>query len=317
MRFVTYIDGPAGEPADRVGVLSGDQIYALTPGVTLRGLLGDDGERLHRAGEQALSDPRDVLPLNDVQLRAPIPDPPSVRDFMTFEQHVQGTARLAGAGAEIPPQWYDAPAFYFTNPAAVLGPHDDVPVPPGSDLFDFELEAAAIIGLAGRDIRASEAERHIVGYCLLNDWSARDLQSEEMAVRLGPAKGKDTSLTLGPVLVTADELAPYRSGTAFDLGMTAAVNGESIGTDRWDAMHFSYAEMIEYASRGTEVRPGDVLGSGTCGGGCLAELWGRKGRDAHPPLRPGDTVTISVDVLGTITSRIVAYRGSPASLTTE
>ncbi|GDY60468.1 hypothetical protein SVIO_110910 [Streptomyces violaceusniger] len=176
---------------------------------------------------------------------------------------------------------------------------------------------AAIIGLAGRDIRASEAERHIVGYCLLNDWSARDLQFEEMAVRLGPAKGKDTSLTLGPVLVTADELAPYRSGTAFDLGMTAAVNGESIGTDRWDAMHFSYAEMIEYASRGTEVRPGDVLGSGTCGGGCLAELWGRKGRDAHPPLRPGDTVTISVDVLGTITSRIVAYRGSPASLTTE
>ena len=144
-----------------------------------------------------------------------------------------------------------------------------------------------------------------------------DLQFEEMAVRLGPTKGKDTSTTLGPVLVTADELAPHRSGTAFDLGMTAAVNGEVIGTDRWDAMHFSYAEMIEYASRGTEVRPGDLLGSGTCGGGCLAELWGRKGRDAHPPLRPGDTVTISVDVLGTLTSRIVAYRGPHASPTTE
>ncbi|MGA5506992.1 fumarylacetoacetate hydrolase family protein [Streptomyces umbrinus] len=315
MRFVTYTDGPAGDPTDRIGVLSGEQIYALTPGVTLRGLLGDDGERLQQAGEQALSDPRDVIPLDDVRLRAPVPDPPSVRDFMTFEQHIEGTAKLAAA--EIPPRWYEAPAFYFTNPAAVLGPHDDVPVPPGSDMFDFELEAAAVIGLGGRDIRASEAERHIVGYCLLNDWSARDLQFQEMTVRLGPAKGKDTSLTLGPVLVTADELAPYRSGTAFDLGMTATVNGEVIGTDRWDAMHFSYAEMIEYASRGTKVRPGDVLGSGTCGGGCLAELWGRQGWDAHPPLRPGDTVTIAVDILGTLTSRIVAYRSPHASPTTR
>ncbi|WP_445518579.1 fumarylacetoacetate hydrolase family protein [Streptomyces sp. NEAU-174] len=312
MRFVTYADGPADDPADRVGVLSEDRIYALASGVTLRGLLGDDGERLHRAGEQALSDPRDVVPLNGVRLRSPIPDPPSVRDFMTFEQHVEGARRLAGV-AEIPPRWYDAPAFYFTNPSAVLGPHDDVPVPPGSDLFDFELEAAAVIGLGGRDIRAAEAERHIVGYCLLNDWSARDVQFEEMTVGLGPAKGKDTSLTLGPVLVTADELAPFRSGTAFDLRMTAAVNGEVIGTDRWDAMHFSYAEMIEYASRGTEIRPGDVLGSGTCGGGCLAELWGRKGRDAHPPLRPGGTVTISVDILGAITSKIVSYPDPPVA----
>ena len=171
MRFVTYIDSLAGDHPDRVGVLSGDQIYALTPGVTLRALLGDDGERLHRAGEQALSDPRDVLPLDGVRLRAPLPDPPSIRDFMTFEQHVEGILRLAGA--EIPPQWYNAPAFYFTNPAAVLAPHDDVPVPPGSDLFDLELEAAAVIGLGGRDVRAAEAERHIVGYCLLNDWSAR------------------------------------------------------------------------------------------------------------------------------------------------
>ncbi|MEV5778988.1 fumarylacetoacetate hydrolase family protein, partial [Streptomyces antimycoticus] len=141
-------------------------------------------------------------------------------------------------------------------------------------------------------------------------WSA--VTANTVAV-LGPAKGKDTSLTLGPVLVTTDELAPFRSGTAFDLRMTAAVNGEVIGTDRWDAMHFSYAEMIEYASRGTEIRPGDVLGSGTCGGGCLAELWGRKGRDAHPPLRPGDTVTISVDILGAITSKIVSYPDPPVA----
>ena len=307
MRFVTYVEGAA----DRVGVLSGDDIHALAPGVTLRGLLGDDGERLRDAGEQALRDPRAVVSIKDVRLRAPIPDPPTVRDFMTFERHVEGAIKLAGPQAAVPERWYAAPAFYFTNPYAVLGPHDDVPVPPGSSRFDFELEVAAVIGRGGRDIAASDAERHVAGYCLLNDWSARDLQFAEMEVRLGPAKGKDTSLTLGPMLVTPDELAPYRSGTAFDLGMTAEVNGEVIGTDRWDSMHFSYAEMIEYASRGTEVRPGDVLGSGTCGGGCLAELWGRKGFTAHPPLRPGDTVTISVDQLGSITSRIVAYPGSP------
>jgi 2-keto-4-pentenoate hydratase/2-oxohepta-3-ene-1,7-dioic acid hydratase in catechol pathway len=307
MRFVTYIDDSAGEPADRAGVLREGQVYALPPGVSLRSLLGDEGERLHRAGEEAVRDPWAILPVDGIRLRAPIPDPPSVRDFMTFEEHVRGTVKLTGPYAEIPPRWYAAPAFYFTNPAAVIGPHDDVPVPPGSDLFDFELEAAAVIGLGGRDVRASQAERHIIGYFLLNDWSARDLQFEEMTVRLGPAKGKDTALTLGPTLVTADELAPYRSGTAFSLGMTSEVNGEVIGTDRWDSMHFSYAEMIEYASRGTEIRPGDVLGSGTCGGGCLAEVWGRKGWDAHRPLRSGDTVTISVDVLGTLTSKIVPY----------
>ncbi|GAA4546305.1 fumarylacetoacetate hydrolase family protein [Pseudonocardia xishanensis] len=304
MRFVTYTT--AGS-VDRVGVLSGTEIHGLDPGVTLRGLLGDDGERLHRAGERALRDPREVLVLDDVRLRAPLPDPPTVRDFMTFERHVEGTALLAGVATGIPPRWYAAPTFYFTNPYAVLGPHDDVPVPPGSELFDFELEVAAVVGLGGRDIAASDAERHIVGYCLLNDWSARDLQFDEMSVKLGPAKGKDTSLTLGPVLVTADELLPHRSGTAYDLGMSAAVNGVVVGTDRWDSMHFSYAEMIEYASRGTEVRPGDVLGSGTCGGGCLAESWGRAGWAAHPSLQPGDTVTVSVDMLGTLTSRVVAY----------
>ncbi|WP_033290677.1 fumarylacetoacetate hydrolase family protein [Amycolatopsis jejuensis] len=306
MRFVTYAAEPA-DATDRVGVLDGDRIHALPPGTTLRGLLGDDGERLHAAGEQALRDPHEVVALAGTRLRAPIPDPPTVRDFMTFEQHVEGAIKLAGPDVGVPERWYAAPAFYFTNPYAVLGPHDDVPVPPGSTLFDLELEVAAVIGLGGRDVSGADAERHIAGYCLLNDWSARDLQFAEMEVRLGPAKGKDTSLTLGPMLVTPDELAPYRSGTAFDLEMTAAINDEVIGTDRWNSMHFSYADMIEYASRGTEIRPGDILGSGTSGGGCLAELWGRKGLDAHPPLRPGDTVTISVEQLGSVTSRIVEY----------
>lgn len=303
MRFLTYLD----HTGQRAGLLQDDAIHALPQGATLRSLLGDDGETLHEAGEQALRDPRDVIPLQGTRLCAPIPDPPTVRDFMTFESHYAGALMLGDPDATIPPQWYQAPAFYFTNPYAVRGPMDDVPVPPGSSQFDFELEVAAIIGRGGRDIAATDADRHIAGYCLLNDWSARDLQFAEMAVRLGPAKGKDTALSLGPVLVTPDDLEPHRSGTSFALDMTAEVNGDVVGTDRWDSMHFSYAEMIAYASRGAEVRPGDVLGSGTCGGGCLAEMWGRKGLDAHPPLTPGDTVTISVEQIGSMTSRIVAY----------
>ncbi|MFG1925288.1 fumarylacetoacetate hydrolase family protein [Cryptosporangium sp. NPDC048952] len=182
-----------------------------------------------------------------------------------------------------------------------------VVAPPGSSLFDFELEVAAVIGRAGRDLVGPDAEAHIAGYTIMNDWSARDLQFTEMNVRLGPAKGKDTSTTLGPVLVTPDEIEPYRSGSSYDLRMTASVNGRPIGADSLSSMHFSFGAMIAHASRGTEVRPGDVLGSGTCGGGCLAELWDRHGLDAHPSLRPGDTVTIGVEQLGTITSRIVDY----------
>ncbi|MGP3533695.1 fumarylacetoacetate hydrolase family protein [Microbacterium sp. RD1] len=303
MRFVTFTDGVQ----ERVGVVDGAVIHALAPGETLRGLLGDDGERLQRAGGEALQRPHDVWPLGGVQLRAPIPDPPTVRDFMTFERHYAGALMMADPDATIPEQWYRVPAFYFSNPYAVRGPADDVPVPPGSSLFDFELEVAAVIGKGGRDIRVEDAEQHIAGYCLLNDWSARDIQFAEMSVRLGTAKGKDTTLSLGPALVTPDELEPYRSGSGFALEMVAQVNGEVIGTDRLDSMHFSFAEMIAHASRGTEVRPGDVLGSGTSGGGCLAELWGRRGRDAHPPLAPGDVVTLSVDVLGSMSSRVVAY----------
>jgi 2-keto-4-pentenoate hydratase/2-oxohepta-3-ene-1,7-dioic acid hydratase in catechol pathway len=173
-------------------------------------------------------------------------------------------------------------------------------------MFDLELEVAAVVGRGGRDIAVEDADAHIAGYVLMNDWSARDLQFAEMQVRLGPAKGKDGATTLGPVLVTPDELEPHRAGNAFALRMEASVNGEPIGDDMWSAMAFSYAQMIAHASRGAEVRTGDVLGSGTCGGGCLAELWGRRGFDAHPPLRPGDVVTLTVERLGTQECRVVA-----------
>ncbi|GAA4711896.1 fumarylacetoacetate hydrolase family protein [Pseudonocardia yuanmonensis] len=309
MRWITYShrEVPTGAPTPTsAGLVVDDTVLGTAPGTRVRDLLADP-DPLEVIGERLVKDPHEVVPLAGVRLHAPIPDPPTVRDFVTFERHIEGAIKLAGGDPPVPPQWYKAPTFYFTNPYSVLGPEDDVPLSPGTTLFDLELEVAVVIGEPGRDISADRAERHIAGFCIMNDWTARDLQFAEMEVRLGPAKGKDTSLTLGPMLVTPDELAARRSGTAYDLEMTASINGEVIGRDSCSSMNWSFAEMIEYASRGTEVRAGDVLGSGTCGGGCLAELWGRNGLDAHAPLRPGDVVEVAVQELGTLRSRIVEY----------
>ena len=157
-------------------------------------------------------------------------------------------------------------------------------MPPGSSVLDFELEVAAVIGKEGRDLTPEQARDHIVGYTVFNDWSARDLQSAEMKVGLGPCKGKDTATTLGPYLVTADELEKYRDADGFlRLALTAEINGEVVGKDLLSNMSWTFEEMAAYASRGTVVRPGDVLGSGTCGnGGCLAELWGVRGDSTRP-----------------------------------
>jgi 2-keto-4-pentenoate hydratase/2-oxohepta-3-ene-1,7-dioic acid hydratase in catechol pathway len=213
-----------------------------------------------------------------------------------------------GGAAGVPHRWYAAPTFYFTNPYAVYGPHDDIPVPPGSNVLDFELEVAAVIGKEGRDLTPEQAREHIVGYTVFNDWSARDLQSAEMRVGLGPCKGKDTAATLGPHLVTADELEPFRDQDGFlRLALTAEINGEVVGKDLLSNMSWTFEEMVAYASRGTVVRPGDVLGSGTCGnGGCLAELWGVRGTQDPPPLKPGDTVTLTVEGIGTVSNTVVA-----------
>lgn len=304
MRFITYAHNGSEPGTVRVGVVDpDDRVHPLPRGTTMLDLLRSG--TLHETGTRALAGPATAGHLSDVRLLAPVPNPPTVRDFMTFERHLEGVAKLADPAATIPDRWYEAPAFYFTNPYAILGPGDDVPVPPGSRLFDLELEVAAVIGRTGRDVHPDDADRYIAGYTILVDWSARDLQFAEMQVRLGPTKGKDTATTLGPVLVTPDELEPWRTDTAYDLEMTVEINGRPVGRDTWASMAFSYGDMIAYASRGTEIRPGDVLGSGTCGNGCLAELWGRQGIDAHPPLQPGDVVRVTVDQLGTLTSTIV------------
>ncbi|WP_367319582.1 fumarylacetoacetate hydrolase family protein [Streptomyces sp. HUAS ZL42] len=304
MRFATY----EYQNRRQVAVVEQDGTLRPLPGVgSLTGLLAEGGglPELLDAGSAMLGVPAGPH-VSEVRLLPPL-QPPTVRDFVTFEEHVEGVRRSVDGAAGVPERWYAAPTFYFTNPYAMYGPHEDIPVPPGSSVLDFELEVAAVIGREGRDLTPEQARDHIVGYTVLNDWSARDLQSAEMRVGLGPCKGKDTATTLGPYLVTADELERYRDHEGFlRLALTAEINGEVVGKDLLSNMSWTFEEMAAYASRGTWVRPGDVLGSGTCGnGGCLAELWGVRGSQDPPPLRPGDTVTLTVEGIGTVSNTVV------------
>lgn len=287
--------------AARVGVVVDDHVHPLDRPVTVLDLLRSGA--LSEAGRDALR--ARPVPLADVGLLAPL-EPPTVRDFVAFEEHVEGVRRSVSGESGVPDAWYDAPTFYFSNPYATLGPDDDVPVPPGCSVLDFELEVAAVIGRAGRDVAPADGWGHVAGLTILNDWSARDLQSREMQVGLGPAKGKDTATTLGPWLVTADEFTPDAEGF-LPLGLRAEIDGTVVGEDLLSNMGWPFADLVAYASRGTEVRPGDVLGSGTCGhGGCLGELWGRgTSRDDRPPLAPGAVVSLTVEGIGTLTSRVV------------
>ncbi|MPY80028.1 MAG: hydroxylase [Actinophytocola sp.] len=300
MRFAT-VEEPDG--AVRCGVVEGESLHRLPPGATVLDLLRTG--TLHDAGRDALST-ADTVALAGLRLLPPL-QTPTVRDFVTFEEHVEGVARSVSADAGVVAEWYEAPTFYFTNPCALVGAHDDIAAPPGCAVLDFELEVAAVIGRAGTNLSPTQARDHIVGYTIFNDWSARDLQRREMRVNLGPAKGKDFATTLGPVLVTTDELEPYRDDEGFlRLGMTVTVNGVEIGRDLLSNMGWPFEELLAYAARGTWVRPGDVLGSGTCGnGGCLAELWGRHGTQDPPPLKPGDVVTMTVEGIGTIANTVV------------
>ena len=220
-------------------------------------------------------------PLDEVELLPPVLHPPSVRDFYTFEQHVK-TARARRGLDDMPEEWYRIPVFYFSNPAVIYGPEAEIPYPAGTEELDYELEVAAVIG----------AEETIAGFTIMNDWSARDLQRAEMKVGLGPAKGKDFATSLGPIVVTSDEF----DGTAAT--MVARVNGEERSRGELGDMYYSWDALVEQAKRNTALYPGDVLGSGTVGTGCISE------RGDGRWLQPGDVVELEVDGIGVLRNRI-------------
>ncbi len=241
--------------------------------------------------------------LNEIVLLSPIPEPPSVRDFYAFEQHVKAARAKRGLG--MIPEWYEIPTFYFTNNSEIYGHDEPVPYPVGSNELDIELEIACVIGREGKDIPVEEAASYIAGYTIMNDWSARDFQRKDMKLNLGPGKGKDFATSIGPWLVTPDELASRRSGTGaserYDMTMLARVNGKEISRGNFDQIYYSFPQMIAWASRNARLRVGDVLGSGTVGTGCLLEL----DAEVHPWFQRGDVIELEIEGIGLLRNRIV------------
>ncbi len=309
MRWVTF----RGDDGERTGVLSGDAIHVLQPGVSLLELIGRGAAELKEAGEDALRS-APTTQLDQVTLMAPIPRPPSIRDSLCFLDHMRNCQAAMGGGRVLKDTWYRIPAFYFACPSTVLGPYDDALMAPGSAWQDFELEIAAVIGTAGKDLSVAEAEQAIIGYTIFNDWSARDLQMLEGQLAIGQAKGKDSGVTLGPYLVTPDELEPYRRDGKLSLQVTALVNDEVIGSGSTAQMDWSFAEVIAYASRGVMLTPGDVVGSGTVPTCTLVEHLDPTAPESFRGwLHDGDVVTLKVQGLGE-TRQIVRKSSAPQPL---
>jgi fumarylacetoacetate (FAA) hydrolase len=254
-------------------------------------------------GFEAREDDPAVLAAPELDFGPPILRPPSLRDFYAFEGHV--ATIWTRRGAPVPEAWYRLPIFYFSNVSEIRGPGDPVWAPRGSLELDYELEVCALIDMPARDLSESSAEEAIGGYLILNDWSARDLQRDESAVRLGPAKGKDFASSIGPWLVTPDELVGARAddATAPSLALTAEVNGVELSRGNWADARFSFGQMLARASADAGLRRGDLIGSGTVGSGCLLEIGpATLGRY----LEPGDEVILRVERLGALASPIVA-----------
>lgn len=312
MKLVTYTVGTPFGMVDRLGALEGEEVIDLTSAYEAK--LADEGEpdsetlatllvppsllALLRWEERGMSAAREALrfahenktlrfPLDEVKLRAPLPRPNSVRDFMVVEEHVKGSFK----DREIPEEWYELPVHYKGNPDSILGPEEDVKWPSYTEKLDYELELCAIIGKRGREIREEDATSYIAGYTIFNDWSARDIQFREMKVGLGPALGKDFANSIGPCLVTPDEIDVYTAP------MQARINGEVWSSGTQGAMRFNFSQIIAHLSKEQTLMPGDLIGSGTVGRGCGLELdrW----------IRPGDVVELEVEGIGTLRNRVV------------
>jgi 2-keto-4-pentenoate hydratase/2-oxohepta-3-ene-1,7-dioic acid hydratase in catechol pathway len=262
-------------------------------------LIRGGDQALGLAAELAQEAPDDCRrPLSDARLLAPLPEPPQIRDFLCFEEHLRNSfaqaEKLTGNRVEIPPVWYEQPIYYKGNRFSVVGTDQDVVWPAYSVVMDYELELACIIGKGGRDISTDDAPSHIFGFTIFNDASARDTQMKEMGGQLGPSKGKDfdTGNVLGPWIVTSDEI-----GDPHALTMLARVNGKEWSRGSSSAMHHRFEDMIAFVSQSETLHPGEVLGSGTVGTGCGLE----HGRF----LSPGDVVELEIEGIGVLTNRFV------------
>jgi fumarylacetoacetate (FAA) hydrolase len=273
-------------------LVDGDRVYTL-PYSDMLAVISAGAEKA--AGRAS----RDALSIEEVRFRSPL-NPNTLRDGYAFEQHVKTANK--NRGREVPEEWYQFPVFYFTNPNAIFGHEEEIPYPPYTRAMDYELEIAAVIGKEGINIKPEEAEGYIFGYTIFNDWSARDVQRKEMAVGLGPAKGKDFASTLGPVIVTRETLADRAVGRpgVFDLSMAARVNGVEMSRGNFKDMHWSFGELVARASDSVKLFPGDVIGSGTVGTGCLLELTKFQG----PWLQPGDIVELEIERIGVLRNTI-------------
>jgi 2-keto-4-pentenoate hydratase/2-oxohepta-3-ene-1,7-dioic acid hydratase in catechol pathway len=231
----------------------------------------------------------------------PVTHPQSFRDFYAFEQHVKAARKLRGL--EMHPDWFRLPIFYFSNPNALYGHKENIPYPDNTNELDFELEFAIIIANGGKNIKKEEADTYIAGYTICNDWSARDLQREEMQLSLGPAKGKDFATSFGPYMVTPDELKnDLDEYGKLHLRMTCHVNDELISDGNTNDLFHPFTTMIERASMNTNLVAGDYLGSGTVGTGCILEL---RPENVGGWLKKGDVIRLKVDKLGELENIII------------
>jgi len=323
MKFATYLNL---QDEKRAGFFIDNKLYdlkdsALKAGIELPSdmlsFLGESDVNYSKARdlEQKLKNSNEFQSVEPVKLLSPIPNPPSVRDGYAFRQHV--AAARKNRGVDMIPEFDQYPIFYFTNHTAVFGEGDIIVEKDHLEKCDFELEWAAVIGKSGKNIQSSEADDYIFGYTIFNDFSARLLQMEEMKLNLGPAKGKDFASSFGPILITKDELQevsrPTEFGMNYNLEMKAYHNGEQISSGNTKDMNWTFAEIIERASYGVELQPGDIIGSGTVGTGCYLELNGTRAREAkergddYTPvwLKSGDDITLEIEKIGILKNRIV------------
>ena len=261
----------------------------------------DDSVKFYDISDENIKGKKPIhMTFRNGDLLVPLPKVTSIRDFYTFEDHVRKARERRGLG--MAKEWYEVPAYYYSGTSMIYPSGSSVPYPAFTSELDYEMEIAAVIGRDGINIRKEEAMPHIMGLMLANDWSARDLQRKEMAIGLGPSKSKDFATSLGPYITTMDELEEFReSDDRFDIPVEAYVNGKRYSGGNVRDMHWSFAELVEYASKGNRLRKGDVIMSGTVSTGCILEL----GPEEYGWLKKGDVVSIRSPVLGELTNEVV------------